>query len=472
MSLKPLAIFLAIFFCLLQAGCKSAQSPPSMQKDPVAYVHYLQTSTDPQAIAIRTQIENGPADLAKAKAAALQAGLVLDPAKLQRPLPPDGQNAAPLYAKLADMLHDKPLGLPMYAEPLDASHTYTPEQIAAVQKIYDSRPEVWALIHQTADTPQFVIARSWTNPTEPSTMRFGSIREAERLLCTETYLLARQGKYSAAVKNQARDFQIARHAASDLTLLSYLAWGACDALALRGMHDILILSGPNAEVAAQVKQAVEGGRPNFTFRSALSHEPAQISWAWSVAKASLGKNRMADVIANIQGSNQPLDNSVKPSGTDKQFASDWVDASEAISLNRMRSLAVAADLPLAARRIAFASASGIAETPPTVLTLIRSFSGAEMSSFADIPAHIQARETVLLAGAAAMGAWTKGGGFPAALPGKFTDPFTGKPLGYRREGTNGFVVYSAGPDGTFDGGKPGDKTQGQILFRYPAVPVP
>ena len=90
MSHKIQAAALAILLCFLQAGCKSDQSPPSLQKDPVAYVHYLQTSTDPQAVAVRTQIENGPADLAKAKAAALQAGLVLDPAKLQRPLPPEG----------------------------------------------------------------------------------------------------------------------------------------------------------------------------------------------------------------------------------------------------------------------------------------------------------------------------------------------------------------------------------------------
>ena len=31
------------------------------------------------------------------------------------------------------------------------------------------------------------------------------------------------------------------------------------------------------------------------------------------------------------------------------------------------------------------------------------------------------------------------------------DPFTGKPLEYRREG-DGFLIYSAGPDGRDDGG--------------------
>ena len=48
------------------------------------------------------------------------------------------------------------------------------------------------------------------------------------------------------------------------------------------------------------------------------------------------------------------------------------------------------------------------------------------------------------------------GAFPDALTGSFPDPFTDKPLGYRHEGDDGFLVYSVGLNGTFDGGKPGD----------------
>ena len=36
-----------------------------------------------------------------------------------------------------------------------------------------------------------------------------------------------------------------------------------------------------------------------------------------------------------------------------------------------------------------------------------------------------------------------------------------------------FAVYSVGPTGHFDGGKPGQKVPGQeSLFRHPAVPLP
>jgi hypothetical protein len=47
------------------------------------------------------------------------------------------------------------------------------------------------------------------------------------------------------------------------------------------------------------------------------------------------------------------------------------------------------------------------------------------------------------------------------------DPFDGKPLRYRREG-DGFVIYSVGETGRFDGGTPGVKPKPvESLFRWP-----
>ena len=361
MFLKQLTGLLAAIFCLALAAAAPAQNVPSMKKDPLGHVHYLQISTDPQAVAVRTQIENGPADLAKARETAVKNDLVLDAANLQKPLPPEGQNATPLYAKLAKMLKDKPLHLPLYAQSLNGMYAYTPEQIAAVRQIYDSRPEVWALVHQVADAPQSDFARDWTKDPNLIFQEFASLREAERLLRTETYLLAAQGNYSDAVKTEARGFRVAAHTVSDPILISYLVSVACQQLALNGMGDILQLSGPNPAVAAQVKKAVETNRLGLSMRDGLGYDPARL----------------------------------------------------------------------------------------------------------------QSREVVLLAAAAVMAAWTNKEGFPVTLPSAFSDPFTGKSLGYRREGTHGFVVYSAGPDGTFNGGKPEEKTPTtQSAFRYPVKPIP
>jgi hypothetical protein len=59
----------------------------------------------------------------------------------------------------------------------------------------------------------------------------------------------------------------------------------------------------------------------------------------------------------------------------------------------------------------------------------------------------------------------------AALSPLPTDPFDGKPLHYRRDGA-GFVVYSVGPDGKFDGGAPEAKLSSgnaTLMFRYPLL---
>ena len=447
-----------------------AAAPPRIEKDPVAYFRYLQTSADPPAVALRKRIENGPADLASAQAAALKEGLILDPAKMQRPLPPEGQNAAPLYAKLAKLLKDKPLNLPLYAQPLAADQTYTPEQITIVKRIYDGRPEVWALVHQAADAPQCVVVRDWANKEGFVAPDLPTYREAERLLRTETYLLAAQGNYTDAVKNQARGLRIAGQAAADPTLINYLVGVACEALALNGMRDVLTLAGPNAEVAAEVRQAIEANRPHLSLRYGLIGEPAMLQIDFKTVRTNLAQYGMTGLAASLSplfGRNTSAADLQAASPADAKFAQDWMDASVALFLRKMCLLVHESDLKLFERRAAFALPS---EAAPTALSVLQNITLPAYGGMADQPARLSAHEAVVLAGAAVMGLWTKERGFPETLPATYTDPFTYKPLGYRREGANGFVVYSAGPDGAFDGGKRGMKMlPGQIAFRYPVT---
>jgi hypothetical protein len=86
-------------------------------------------------------------------------------------------------------------------------------------------------------------------------------------------------------------------------------------------------------------------------------------------------------------------------------------------------------------------------------------------------AQSQAQAAVTQAGAAVLAQAARTGHPPDSLPSGFTDPFTGKLLGYRREAAQGFVVYSAGKDGHFDGGKPGEYHWNpyQVAFRYPGA---
>jgi len=109
-----------------------------------------------------------------------------------------------------------------------------------------------------------------------------------------------------------------------------------------------------------------------------------------------------------------------------------------------------------------------AVSPLVSLADISRISGKDLGDLMDA---VPARHAVLDAGAAMLAARVKTGAFPKTLPAGFTDPYTNKPLGYRREGTNGFLVYSVGPTGKFSGGILGEwPTRNQIVFRYPALP--
>lgn len=176
---------------------------------------------------------------------------------------------------------------------------------------------------------------------------------------------------------------------------------------------------------------------------------------------------MVSVLSEAAGSEKGTVDFSKATAADKAFAFQWLDASEVILLNRMCALVLASDLPLAARRAVFTSRT---ETNPSPVFILPNIMLPSFERMADQLARLAAQEAVVEAGADAIGHWTKENGFPASLPETVADPFTDKPLGYRREGANGFVVYSAGPEGTFEGGTPGEKvppTESQ--FRYPVT---
>ena len=346
---------LAALTLLPLMGAARAQTPAQVEHDPMGVLYKLKTGTDPKTVALRRRIKAGPADLARAKAALKNDGISLDPAGLQKPLPPPELNAAPLYSKLFRLLHDKPLNLPNYAQSLSASQTCTPEQLAVVQKIYDSRPDVWALLHQTADRPDCVFSRDWSLGAAVLFPEFQQIREAARLLNTETYLLAAQGKYAEAVKNQTRGFHIAEHAASDPILISYLVGAACEAITLRGMQNILDQAGPNAAVAEAVRQAVQTNRPHLSLRYGLTGEVVLQDTGLRQMRAALNAQGLRGMAAVFQPPNDPIFKRLTP-GTpaDRRLAADWLDASEAIILTRMDVLLAAADLSPIPRRQAFA----------------------------------------------------------------------------------------------------------------------
>jgi len=420
----------------------------------------------------------GPAHLAREEAAARREGIPLTAHELQQPLPPASQNAAPLYVKLTKLLHDKPLGLPKYAEGMDAFHSYTPAQIAAVRQTLASRQDVMTLVHQAADKPRCVFVRDWGMGPDLMFPEYPRIRQAARLIKTESYLLARDGRYKEAVTDQVRGFRIAKHAASDSVLLSYLVGNASEAITLTGMQSILALAGPNADINQLVHQDTRLYFAPLPLRGPLANEPAVMSIIFQQLHEGQhqGVQWLDSSLENLtSGKSIDVDpqHLVKPvSSAEEKLVSDTIDSQHANYLADMRRMVSALNAPAKERRTI--NASLLDASAPSAA------GGARTLSFILLPdpqkldeddMRLKARLVITLSAAAILAQKATTGAFPNALPPGFVDPYTSQPLNYRRESMSGFVVYSVGPTGTFDGGKPGEKAPGQeSVFRYPAVP--
>ena len=457
---------------LLAAGGAACSAPPRSALYPGAKheLFYFEHSHDQTALDIRAEISQGNHTLRTEQAAAQADGYSLEPAHLQASLPPEGDNAAPVYLKLTALLKEKPLHLPAYADGMSTRHSYTPEQIVAAQKIYDSRQDVWDLVHQAADKPQCVFSRNWALGLDVKFPEFETIRAAARLLETESYLQEHQEHHKEAVEAAARGLRLAGHAGSDPTLISYLVGCACDAIALQSFSSVLLQAGTNPDVCLEVSQAIAANRPALSVRPALIGDAVGISSYLDQARVMLANDKEYPNLAKryplfaIAAQDLPAF-----SPADRRFLHLLWDAQQADYLHTMRSLIDAVNEPAAIRNSAFdqpvASIEDSVSDPVKLISNILAPVTARVHTNGE---RVHTQEDVLIASATALAAKARSGDFPASQTLTTLDAFSDKPLVFRREGSTGFVLYSLGPDANFDGGQPGDPRQPtQSYFRYP-----
>lgn len=434
------------------------------------------TKQQQRQAAVCQAIQAKAADLAQEEAAARREGILLTVQELQQPLPPASQNAAPLYTELTKLLHDKPLGLPKYAEGMDAFHSYTPAQIAAVHRTLAARQDVMTLVHEAADKPQCVFVRDWGKGRDMAWPEYRAFLASAWLLKTESYLLAQDDNYQGAINNQVRGFRVAQHAAAaDPVLIEYLVGIACDSRALSGMQSILSLAGPNAAVDNTVQRDVMSTPAlPLSLRFAMAGETGFDCLVFK--RMHQAEKYGIQEVLHVGGldNSKPAPRSLVPPA-ERMRVHDLIDAWEADFIGRMRQVVRVCDAPATPRRKVFAALEEQSALPdPAASPHLASYVLLPVFSKIDWnDTRTRARVSVTLAASAILAAKAKTGAFPDTLPVQFTDPYTEKPLGYRQEGPNGFVAYAVGPTGTFDGGKPGEKAPPQeSLFRYPATSIP
>ena len=481
---RPALIFSALSL-LLSNGCARHATPAPDFSNLPAYLRALNASPVPAARAIRREIADGPAALARERAACAKLGLPTTLAQLNQTVPP-AENAGPLYVQWDALRHAKPLPLPHFAGstwPMGIGFAYTPAQDAEMRALYAARPDYVGLLDQATNRPRCVFVADWTKyPQQDNFKYMSAVREGARTYDTRSYLLAKEGHFSDAVTMQARGFVVARHAAdSDPDDVGFLVAFAIDNITVYGMTGVLQMAGPNAAVDAQVQQALAAA-PRIPLGESLRGNGAIADGTFSLVRRTSPARFAGAFFPNLPASGSPASASARFTPAEQQNVNALCDAAEARTLAQIRGLVAAAALPRAARNAAFvrlvAEAKDTGDDPVRLLSAavspvvsLADISGISGKDLGDHIDAIPARHAVLAAGAAVLAAKARTGTFPKILPTGFMDPYTDKPLGYRREGGNGFVVYSVGADGSFNGGTPGQwPTAKQNVFRYPAPP--
>lgn len=438
-----------------------------------------------EAIAIAVQIERGPRDLARQRAAARREGVLLTPQDLQAPLPLPQRNAAPVYLRLTRLLQTKPLSAATrkVMGSLGMRVKHPESEVAAVRRALTERPELLRLAHEAASRPECVFRRDWKRGLLLEYPEHVTIREVARLLSTESYFLARDGRYQEAVANEALVFRVADQAAAGTTAICQLVGMACDAIALAGMENILCTAGPQSAAAEAVRRAVATQRPHLRLRRALQGEIVLYSVTMNGLRqrggtapgpsgpgAGSNPQNSGSIPPDLAKTTRDLPPSTRPIGA------HCLDAGEACNLSLMRQLIVASGQPYARGKQLLQRFDEL--NAETTLNPVLQLAGPALVLGKVLTRGVQTRaqEEAIIAGAAVLAYEARHSALPDRLEQAIAqpphNPFGTGTLEYRREAV-GFVVYSAGPDGNFDGSRPGaPRVRDQAYFRYPATPQP
>jgi len=424
----------------------------------------LNASKDPQAVAIRQEIADGPSDLAHEKADCLAHGI---PIAFPVNTVPSDQDARPLYLHWDALRRKQKAEFPPYANPLAPHFAYTPEQLDRIQKIIDSHPAVFALLHNAAKKPYL------TNPPLNYSV-FSKCREGAREILTESFLLAHRGDYSDAIAIQTLGFALARQFSRQPNLMNYLVGSAVQGIAITGLQDTLSMAGPNRRVDEQVASTLKANQIQFSLKDALAGETPTQLYVISIAKASSTKDPEG-AFAYLAGKlGSARKSSVPATPEEVKFIGNTSDAATARYLRQQIVVVRAAGQTPSARDAAFkridaenAQSSNVdsAKIDPISAWCIPLDSYV---SFGQNNRRMLARVQIILAASAVLSKRAQSGHYPAKLPGTFLDPYNGNQLTYRHTGDKSFIIYSVGPDGSYKGEEPAKG--GATRFHYPPLP--
>jgi len=410
-------------------------------------------------------------------AATRRAGLPTTPADMKRAPIPRSENAAPLYVKLAAMLKARPESNEEDDRITAIKRTAHPtaEQMARARAVLNARRKELALIREIAARPLCRFDRDWSLGPAMQFSELSSMRAAARLLAGESTLLLREGRPLDAIRDMASGFTIASHANQDNMVIGYLVGVAVDAITVRTLGNFLGDAGFEPGVASAVQSAIQNSRHPLSLVDAMRTETLmQIGAAKLVRGKGMAELRQLTTGDEPRPALSGKRHQITPS--EHRLVEETLDRSGAYLLHKQREIVSAIALPYPAAKAIFERIDREVEAirDPHLLLV-----PAVLPVFARLPftyARYQAKAAVVTVAAAVLDWKTKHGAYPdnlgQAMNPAPTDPFDLKPLRYRQQ-ADGFVVYSVGETGEFDGNARDQRQYNmESVFRYPAPPFP
>ena len=463
---------------LLTTSAALAASKPAPFRwdwnDVPASLQRLQASKDPAARRIRAQILNGHASLAKERKIARAWGLPLTTAEWPVRPPASGEDARPLYDRARALEEKDGLEWSEQADEFLAQaqqgKALAPADLEALRADIAKYRQVLNLVHQGA-------AKPYLSLPAPKSMLLGGIpfgadmsrqREVLKYLDTEAQVLALDGRFTEAARILALGYNVARQTYREPTLIPYLVGTTIESMAHSGLEFILHQAGPDEKVARVVLAALEQAPGGPLLPWAFRGEAWYNADLFQLARQS-GPYAFTANLVEAPPSKRPR----QLTASERVLYYGLVDAMEADALRRLRGLIVAAGKPYGEGNTDMDRLVPNALDPQDPVSAWAVFSLQTMSQVGANEARRLARQQVLRAGASVLAYRDRTGSWPDRLDDALvppTDPFTGRPMGYRVEG-DGFVVWSAGETQAFDGGTPGPKPRCETLFRFPRCPA-
>ena len=408
-------------------------------------------------------------ELAQVKQQVHAAGLPLEPGELAQPQPSEEENAAPLYVQLDRYLNANPLReADRIVEQSSGVNMPFPQKRGQLRQALQHRQDVLQQVHKAALRPVCVFNRNYAIGAGMMQPEYARMRSGVYMLRAESALLLADGKPLEAIRNNALGFKIAQHAASDPILIADLSAISIDSITLQGLEQVLYVAGEQPGIAQAVEQSI-----------AHNWQPHSLAYGmreqFITCTVFMGQMRRGGV-AYLQGG-PAFDNGIR--GKMQKFSlripANWqkfINANEAEMLRQLMQTTQAADLPYWQAHSALQAAQAQWEA--------HSSDSGHLLANQLLPVYVQAEvkqtqnraQAAVARCAASVLAWKQAHGtFPdtlkQAMPMVPVDPFDGQPLRYRREG-NGFVIYSVGATGKFDGGTPmRQPDKSETVFHYP-----